>query len=100
MATDDVVAVTYAAMENAAAGFNTSASKLNNTVGDLNQQINTLLRNGSFTGTTADNFTANQNLLNQGLANMQQVIGKMSQVISEAQETYQSADRSAASLFQ
>jgi WXG100 family type VII secretion target len=97
---DDTVMVGYAGMETAASGFNASATKLNSTVGELNTQINNLLKSGVFVGATADSFTANQALLNQGLTQMQQVVAKLSQVISEASETYQGADRSAAALFQ
>jgi WXG100 family type VII secretion target len=97
---DDSVLVGYAGMQTAADGFNAAASKLMSTLTDLSQQITTLLNNGTFVGSTADSFRANQQLLDQGLTQMHQVVAKLSSVISEATATYQNADRTAASLFQ
>ncbi len=95
----DSVSVTYAALENAAAGFQSSMGKLTNTVGDLNQQIGTKLM-PIFHGTTAANFSNNLGLVNRGFQEMEQVLAQLSKVLTEANTTYQAADKSAASLFQ
>lgn len=93
----DMVSVQYAAFEAAAENFAASLGKLDATWTDLNQKV-TQLTTGQ-DGAWATGLLNNRTTVNQGMQGMQEVLQKITQVIPEAQSTYQAADKTAASFF-
>lgn len=93
----DSVSVTYGALTDAAAGFNSSAGKLETTLSDLNSRVKALT--SSFTGSTSAAFAANHNQLTGLITNLHGVIVQISSVLGEAEQIYQHADKTAAGFF-
>jgi WXG100 family type VII secretion target len=93
----DMVSVQYQAFEAAADNFASSLGKLQATWDDLNQKVTQLT--ASDNGLYAQALTAARNEVNQGMAGMQDVLRRIAAVIPEAQSTYQTADKTAASFF-
>jgi WXG100 family type VII secretion target len=93
----DSVSVAYEGLITASGDFNSKAAQLEQTVTDLNTQINSIL--GDFVGTTATHFRTNLGQLNNAMTELKAVITQFSTVLSEAEATYRSADNTAAGLF-
>lgn len=93
----DSVSVTYGALTDAASGFNSTAGKLETTLNDLNSRVASLT--SSFTGTTSAAFANNHKQLTTLIGNLHGVILQISSVLTEAENIYQHADRTAAGFF-
>lgn len=86
----DYTAVSFGTLEQGAADFQRTASSLASEVQQLESQLNTNL--SEWDGAAKDAYQQAQAVWHSAIENMQQVVGTIGQVISEANETYQNTE--------